>query len=274
MGFMVKSITLIGAGRMGSAMLNGWLGARDDLNISVVAPNPSPALLDLANDGKITLAVAGGDNPSNTTPSDIVVLAVKPQTFLANPNQFTQYTGPNTILTSVMAGVALSKLAGAFSTRKIVRAMPNTPGSIGQGVTLLAASDWVSDAEFSATASLFTGLGHVEGPMSESALQIGTAISGCGPAYVFYFTEMLAKAGADAGLDADIANRLARHTLTGAAGLIAQDATPLPNLREAVASPGGVTRAALDVMMTETRLGALLQDAIEAAIKRDAELSQ
>lgn len=262
-------ITLIGAGRMGMAMLRGWLKTGDDLRIHVVKRTPSKELSSLTEAKRITLATT-----HTGLSADIVILAVKPQTFYADPSQFSAFVGENTGLVSVMAGVSLHKLSEAFGSEKIVRAMPNTPGSIGQGVTLLSALDAVGAPLMTRISGLFAPLGHVEGPMPEADLQKGTAVSGCGPAYVFYFAEMLAKAAQTSGLHPDVAERLARQTVIGAAAQIAtEEDTSLEALRKAVASPGGVTQAALDVMLKDQRLDQMMEEALSAAIARDKELA-
>ena len=262
-----KSIVLIGAGRMGSAMARGWLAADTPPALTIVAARPSPEVTAWATAGKVNL------NPS-VFAADILVVAVKPQVFGTVSADIAQWAGPKTLVLSVMAGISSRQLQADLGSRRIVRAMPNTPGAIGRGVTLLSPAADVTLADVKTARGLLAPLGAVEGPMSEEMMVAAMTVSGCGPAYLFYLTEALAGAGEAQGLPADLAARLARQTMEGAAALMAASPNDPPDhLRRAVTSPGGVTQAALDVLMSEKGFPSLLREALRAAVARDKALS-
>ncbi len=262
---MTRAITLIGAGRMGFAMARGWV-AGGDVALSIVDPAPGGETRDWASSAEVAL------NP-DPAPVDVLVIAVKPQVFPAAIPNITPWIGKDTLTLSVMAGVTLARLGSVLGTDRIIRAMPNTPGAIGQGVSLVAPGSGVRDGDFQTTVDLLSPLGLVEGPLDEESLVTATAVSGCGPAYVFLLAELMAEAGAARGLDPELSSRIARATVEGAAALMAQSEEAPAALRQAVTSPGGVTKAALDVLMAEDAAPSLFKRAFEAAEKRDAELS-
>lgn len=262
---MTRSITLIGAGRMGSAMAKGWV-AGGDVRLSVIDPAPGGAMRDWMADKGVAL---------NPDPSavDILVIAVKPQVFPAALPNITPWIGPDTLVLSVMAGVTLDRLRASLGADRVVRAMPNTPGAIGRGVCLVAPGAGVKAGDYETVAELLSPLGLVEGPIDEDALVTATAVSGCGPAYVFLLAELMAEAGAARGLDPTLSARIARATVEGAAALMAGSEDTPAELRQAVTSPGGVTKAALDVLMAEDAAPSLFERAFAAAEARDRELS-
>ena len=238
------SLTLIGGGRMGSALAGGWISTGGLSSIGIVDPDPSQTLTDWEAAGKITL------NPP-AAPADTLVIAVKPQVFPKVADSLTAYIGPKTDVLSIMAGIPLDQLAETLGTTRVARAMPNTPGLIGKGVAILSMGRGTDTAMADKMRDLLAPLGLVEGPVTEAQLTSATAISGCGPAYLFLLAEVMAGAGASSGLDPDFAARIARATVEGAAALMAESEDSPETLRRNVTSPNGVTQAALDVLMDE-----------------------
>lgn len=260
------SLTLVGAGRMGSALLRGWLKG-PEREITVIEPSPRDDLRALADTGRIRL------NPA-PSPSGIMILAVKPQQFAAVADQARAFIGPKSLAISIMAGVRLAQLSRRLGTDRVIRSMPNTPGSIGRGVTVFAAPDGAVKADLAAARDLLAPLGEVHGPVSEDMMSAVTALSGSGPAYIFLLAEVMTEAGVAQGLPRDLAASLARRTVEGAAALMADsDETP-EALRKAVTSPGGTTQAALDILMGTGGMPALFRNALSAAAQRDRQLSQ
>ncbi len=266
----LKHAVLVGGGRMGSAMARGWLqdlGAAGVGKLSVLEPAPGEDVIEAANAKLISL------NPS-PEPADILVLAVKPQSFTASIDGLRAWVSPNTLVVSIMAGVTLSRISSALGCPRVARAMPNTPGAIGMGATAFALSDACGDPESVATAKLLEPLGLVIGPLKETQMDAVTAVSGSGPAYVFLLVEALAAAGRAAGLEEATANALARETIVGAGALLGEFAESPSELRKAVTSPGGTTAAALDVLMAGGGLPDLMRKAVDAAVRRGAELAR
>jgi len=260
------SLTLVGAGRMGSALLHGWLKgpARE---ISVVEPSPRDEIRALADQGRIQL------NPAPSE-SSIIVLAVKPQQFAAVSEQAKSFVGPGSVAISIMAGVRLAQLSRRLGTERVIRSMPNTPGAIGRGVTVFTAPEAAKPSDLAAARELLAPLGEVHGPVAEDMMSAVTALSGSGPAYIFLLAEMMAQAGVAQGLPEDLAMSLARRTVEGAAALMAESGDTPEALRKAVTSPGGTTQAALDILMDTGGMPALFKDALNAAANRDRQLSQ
>jgi pyrroline-5-carboxylate reductase len=269
-GESLKQAVLVGAGRMGGAMMRGWLR---DLNaaglsaITVVEPQPDADIKRSADAKLIALN-------SEPKPADIVVLAVKPQGFGAAAADLKKWVGPQTLVVSIMAGVTMERIVKALGSEKVARAMPNTPGAIGKGITGYALSPACGNEEALATSRLLEGLGAVVGPLAEANMDAVTAVSGSGPAYVYFLVETLAAAGRSAGLDEATAAALARQTIVGAAALLEQSPQSPAELRKAVTSPGGTTAAALDVLMASGALADLMRKAVDAAAKRGAELAR
>jgi len=261
------ALTLIGAGRMGSALMGGWLKGGFAGKIDVVDPKPSAALTDLAASGEIRL------NPP-VTPAQTLIVAVKPQVFASVSEDIRSHIGPDTTVLSIMAGVSLETLEARLGTPDVARAMPNTPGLVGKGVTLLCFKHGTDTETQNRLRSLLEPLGTVEGPISEDLLPAATAISGCGPAYGFLLAEVMAAAGIAHGLEEGMAHRLARKTVEGAGALMEASPETAATLRQNVTSPNGVTQAALEVLMHDPAMPSLFVDAIAAAIARDRELSQ
>ncbi|BEV46397.1 pyrroline-5-carboxylate reductase [Afipia carboxidovorans] len=263
------TILLAGAGKMGSAMLTGWLAQGVAANkLAVIDPAPSADITKLAAQG---LRI----NPESSALSgvDALVLAVKPQMFADAAPQLRTHVGPETLVLSIMAGVPSAKLAQACGG-KVVRAMPNTPAAIGRGATVAVADKSVGDTQRAIADALLRATGLVEWIEDETLMDAVTAVSGSGPAYVFLLAEELARAGVAAGLPPELATRLARETVAGAGELLHRSELSSETLRKNVTSPGGTTAAALDVLMGANGFQPLLTRAVAAAAKRSRELAK
>jgi pyrroline-5-carboxylate reductase len=263
------SIVLAGAGKMGGAMLTGWLaqGVAAE-KLAVIDPAPSSEIAALAAKG---LHI----NPAQAELGDVaaLVLAVKPQMFADAAPQLRTLVSPSTLVISIMAGVPIAKLSHACGG-KVVRAMPNTPAAIGRGVTVAVADNGVDQQQCALTDALLRATGSVEWIEDETLMDAVTAVSGSGPAYVFLLAEELARAGVAAGLSPDLATRLARETVAGSGELLHRSDLSSETLRKNVTSPGGTTAAALDVLMGPGGFQPLLTRAVAAATKRSKELAK
>jgi len=267
----ISSLGIAGAGRMGSALLKGWANARVQgfaPAITVFEPNLTPDIDPVlkALDAKVNLSTPAA------APFDVLVLAVKPQTFSAAAPSLKAFVGPETLVLSIMAGTTIAKLKSELGAARAVRAMPNTPGAIGKGITAYAAGDALSETDHAQIAALLAPLGGVERAPDEAAIDAVTAVSGSGPAYVFFLVEALAAAGEAEGLERGLAMRLARATITGSGALLEASSECAEALRQAVTSPGGTTAAALQVLMAEDGMKALMRKAVRAAAARAKEL--
>lgn len=262
-----QRITLIGAGRMGSALAGGWLAAGFAGRVDIIDPSPAPVVQDWREAGKVR------HNPP-AEPASVLVVAVKPQVFGALAEEIATWVGPETLVLSIMAGVSLATLEAKLGTRHVIRAMPNTPGLVGKGVTILCTQPGTPETQISTITALLEPLGQVEGPISEAQLPAATAISGCGPAYGFLLAEVMAAAGAAHGLDPELSMRLARKTVEGAGALMEQAEEDAATLRRNVTSPNGVTQAALEVLMSAEAMPSIFETAVAAAIARDIALSK
>jgi pyrroline-5-carboxylate reductase len=266
---LTDTIVLVGAGKMGGAMLAGWLAqGLDARRVAVIEPHPSPEIDALVNNG-IRL------NPS---PKDLglvatLVIAVKPQTFGQAGAMLKPFAAPDTLVISIMAGTTIASIEAACGGR-VVRAMPNTPAAIGRGITVAVPANSVSAAQRTTADALLRATGSVEWVADESLMDAVTAVSGSGPAYVFLLAEELARAGIEAGLPAELATRLARETVAGSGELLHRSDVAASTLRQNVTSPGGTTAAALQVLMGPQGMQSLLTDAVAAATKRSKELAK
>jgi pyrroline-5-carboxylate reductase len=263
-------VVLIGAGNMGGAMLSGWLKSGvPGSAVVVVDPGPSPAML-------ATIADAGASHvkaaPAGLK-AGVLFLAVKPQVMEAVLPAVKSVVGPQTVVVSVAAGKTLAFLEKHLGEAAMVRAMPNTPAMVGRGVTGAYANARVSAEQRDGVNALLRVSGPVEWVPSESDIDSVTALSGSGPAYVFYLVECMAEAGRKLGLQADLAMRLARETVAGAGELLHQSPDDAARLRQNVTSPGGTTAAALSVLMAEDGMQPLFDEALAAARKRAEELA-
>ncbi len=269
---MKGPVVLVGAGKMGGALLDGWLALGIDPG-QLVAIDPNlPAELATA------LAAKGvSANPAYDTlpPAGVLILAVKPQVAPAVIASVRALVGPETVVVSIMAGRTIGFMQEALSQRTaVIRTIPNTPAAIGHGITVAVANAAVTPAQREAASALLGAVGPVEWVEDEALMDVATAVSGSGPAYVFLLAEALGQAGAAAGLPADLADRLARATISGAGALLAQSGIAPGTLRQNVTSPGGTTAAALAVLMDEaTGFGPLLTRAVADATRRSHELA-
>ena len=271
MNELPRSVHLVGAGKMGGALLRGWLraGLAGD-RVTVFDPHPSEDLLALARDHGFGLraTVSGDEQP------DVVVLAVKPQMLDAAAPPYAGTSLEDTVLVSIVAGKTVADLSARFRARAIVRAMPNTPAAVGRGITGAFANPTVTPAQRAMTDALLGCVGVVEWLPREDLVDAVTAVSGSGPAYVFFLAECLADAARAVGLEAAMADRFARATVEGAGALMmAEPTVGADQLRRNVTSPGGTTAAALDVLGRGQALRILLEEAVVAARDRAARLS-
>ena len=267
---MADPVLLVGCGKMGGAMLRGWF-SRGLERALVIEPQPAQ-LGDLAKDARLSLFSDMTELPAGLRPAALV-LAIKPQSMDAALGSYRDLAAA-TITLSIAAGKTLAYLARHLGEVPIVRAMPNLPASIGRGITVAVANSHVAPQQQALAEWLLAACGEVAWVEEEALLDPVTAVSGSGPAYVFLLIETLAKAGEHAGLPPDLAMRLARTTIFGAADLAEAAAETAATLRANVTSPGGTTQAALEVLMGEAGLQPLFDRAIQAATRRSRELGR
>jgi pyrroline-5-carboxylate reductase len=262
-------ILLVGAGKMGRALLEGWLalGIAPD-KLAVVEPQPCSEVCALAARG-VHL------NPHRTFEREIsaLVLAVKPQVAPEVMPNLRSFVGSDTVIVSIMAGRTLRFLESSFAGAAVVRAMPNTPAAIGRGITVAVPNARVSSQQRGLVQAILSAVGVVEWVENESLMDAVTALSGSGPAYVFLLAETMAHAGRAAGLAPALAERLARATVAGSGELLHRSPLDAATLRQNVTSPGGTTAAALDVLMAANGLQELMTKAVAAATRRSQELA-
>ena len=262
-------IVLAGAGKMGGAMLAGWLSqGLDAKRVAVIEPYPSADISALAAKG-LRLNPAAKEFGA----ADTLVVALKPQSFREAGPDLKRFAGPATLVVSIMAGMPIAVIAQACGG-SVVRAMPNTPAAIGRGITVAVAASNVSAAQRGVADALLRATGSVEWVDDENLMDAVTAVSGSGPAYVFLLAEELARAGVEAGLPEELATKLARETVAGSGELLHRSDLPSATLRQNVTSPGGTTAAALEVLMGPDGLQSLLTRAVAAATRRSKELAK
>ncbi|MEM7727908.1 MAG: pyrroline-5-carboxylate reductase [Pseudomonadota bacterium] len=268
---MAYTHLIAGAGNMGGALLSGWLdsGLLSPRNLVILDPSPG---------GEAVYAIERGAKHASG-PADVpesvgtILLAVKPQLFPQIRRKLADAVADDALVISIMAGLSMASLQRTFPEADVVRAMPNTPASLGKGVTAYAAPRDLSAERVTSVETLLGATGTVLRVADDMQIDAVTAVSGSGPAYVFHMCEALAKAAQSVGLPPDVAAALARQTLIGASGLLeASDRSPT-ELREAVTSPGGTTQAALDILMASSGMEPLMQKAVQAAFDRACELS-
>ncbi len=267
------SLLLVGAGKMGGAMLDGWLArGLNPKKLVVIEPQPGKAVKALTRRG-IRLNPKPG--PKAKADATAIVIAVKPQTATEAVPPLGLYVGKSTLVLSIMAGRTLRLLERTLPPGSaIVRAMPNLPASIGLGISVAVANANVSAKQRKQATDLLAAIGKVEWVGDEALIDAVTALSGSGPAYIFLLAEAMTKAGIAAGLPAPLAARLARETVTGSGELLHRSDLDAATLRQNVTSPGGTTAAALEVLMAAVDgLDPLLAKAIAAAAKRSRELA-
>jgi len=264
----VSAILLIGAGRMGGALLSGWV-KRKIGPIVAVEPTPSRELKAFARRNRVALAA----RTAGTMKARACIVALKPQVLKDQAAGLKPIADSGALMISIAAGTNVATLRRAWGRKaRIVRAMPNTPGAIGRGITALYAARGTTAKDRALAAELLSALGEIVWVKTESEIDAVTALSGSGPAYVFHLVEALAEAGVAVGLSRAVAEKLARATVAGSGALLDADAAPAAKLRQNVTSPGGTTEAALKVLMAKNGLSALMRRAVAAARKRAREL--
>ncbi|MBV9044895.1 MAG: pyrroline-5-carboxylate reductase, partial [Alphaproteobacteria bacterium] len=240
-------ILLVGAGRMGLALLKGWI-ARRIRPVIVIEPKPSPELKKIARHHRVPLfadrkAVAG-------MPLTACIVALKPQVLKTEAAAFRSIAESGALMISIAAGTGTKAMGTTWGKKaRVVRAMPNLPGAIGRGMTALYAGKGVTSKDRTLAESLVAALGDTAWVKSERDIDVVTAVSGSGPAYVFLLAEALEAAARAEGLSPALAARLARATVAGSGALLDADPTPAATLRDNVTSKGGTTAAALAVLM-------------------------
>ncbi|MDP2259051.1 MAG: pyrroline-5-carboxylate reductase [Caulobacter sp.] len=261
-----RTVLLVGAGRMGGAMIEGWrvAGPVSMDELIVRDPHPSPEARRASEYGAV-LDPADADLGRAAT----VVLAVKPQLWRQVAAEIEPFLAPDAIIVSVAAGVAGADIAAALGGRLVARVMPTTAVAIGQGAVTIHSD---SDEARARAHALFATLGSVVDVEDEALMHAATAVSGSGPAYLYAFVEALEAAGVKAGVPAADAATLARATVSGAAALMAAGDTPPAELRRQVTSPGGTTAAGLEVLTGSGDLQQLLAETVAAAVRRSKEL--
>lgn len=263
---------LIGCGKMGSAILKAWL--EQGLNPKAVivvdpcahetAPKEIPPSFCYDN-------VKGLDTDK---PPSLVVLAVKPQVMDSVLADLKPKLNDKSLLITIAAGITMGGVAKRCGTENaIIRAMPNTPAAIKKGITALIKNQNATNDDAALAEKLFSACGKTVWLDDESQFDAVTALSGSGPAYVFYLVEAMAEAGVMLGLDEGVATDLARQTLIGAAGLLQESNESANKLRENVTSPNGTTEAALSILMADSGLKKLMSEAMKKARDRGIELS-
>jgi pyrroline-5-carboxylate reductase len=266
-----STLLLVGCGKMGGALLRGWLERRAVGRFHVVEPGAGAAAF--ADTPGVTVHADAGSLPPDLAP-DVVVLAVKPQAMADALPAYRRFAAGGAVFLSIAAGKTLGSFARALgAAAPVVRAMPNTPAAIGRGISVATASATVDGGQRALCDRLLAAVGEVGWVEDEALIDAVTAVSGSGPAYVFLLIECLAKAGVAAGLPEALALQLARETVAGAGELARLSADPPATLRENVTSPNGTTRAALDVLMAPDGLELLMIRAVDAATRRSRELA-
>ena len=266
------SLLLAGAGKMGGAMLSGWLDrGLDPRQIIVQDPGPPPEVAALIS--RHGIAQRTGPEPL-TSPPAVILVAVKPQVMDQVFPPLAKLAGKDTVVLSVAAGKTIAGFEKHLPQgAAVVRSIPNTPAAIGRGITVCCANGNVTAGQRETCQALLSAIGEVGWVEDEGLIDAATAVSGSGPAYVFLLAECLAEAGRAVGLDSNLAKQLANATVSGAGELLRQSGLEAATLRQNVTSPNGTTAAALAVLMANDGLQPLLTKAIQAAEQRSRELS-
>jgi len=268
-------VCLIGYGKMGSALLSGWLEQDAGYEFSIIEPYfDAEVRQKLEQSAHVTWYENGAELEAGTD-FDVVVLAVKPQ-IMGDVLAGCRHIGTSdTVFVSIAAGLSIETLQGYIpQSQAIIRAMPNSPAKVQMGITAMVASTAVTPEMEDAAKSLLCAIGEVVDIDDENLMDAVTAVSGSGPAYVFYLVEAMAQAGLSLGLDEKTAMILARQTVIGAGQLMAGDEADASTLRQNVTSEGGTTAAALSVLMADEGLSPLMEKALTAARNRGVELSK
>ncbi len=271
---MLSKLLLVGCGKMGEALLTGWLkqGFAPE-QITVVEPKEKTSET-LKNSYGVKFITSPNIFNSSNRP-DVIIFAVKPQIMDEVVQNYNSFNDKETVYLSIAAGKNIAyyeKMLGAETS--IVRAMPNTPASVGRGITVCCPNVNVSKKQISICEDLMKSVGEVIWLKDETQIDIVTALSGGGPAYVFLLTECLSNAGIEAGLPEKLAKRLARATVIGSGELLHRSIEDPSTLRENVTSPGGTTAEALRILMAKEGWQSLMNDAIMAATKKSRNLNK
>jgi pyrroline-5-carboxylate reductase len=265
------TLVLVGAGKMGGAMLEGWLKAgADPRKVVALDPNPPTEVKALLDKHGIR------HNPplSELGPVEVVLVAVKPQIMDDVLQPLRGLAASKPLVLSIVAGKTLAKFADYFGAdASIIRSMPNTPAAVGRGITAIVGNAHVTAAQSALAEALLSTIGEVVRVNREEEIDWVTGVSGSGPAYVFHFTECLTAAGVKLGLAPDVAEKLARATVSGAGELMRQSGIDAGTLRQNVTSPKGTTYEALQVLMADDGMKPLVEKAVEAAARRSKELA-
>ena len=264
-------LVLVGAGKMGGAMLEGWLerGVAGS-SVAILDPGPPPEIEKLIADH----GIAHNPPVDSITDAEVVLLAVKPQIMDAVLPSVVPLVASGPVFLSVAAGKTIANFEAHLSAEAaIVRAMPNTPAAVGRGITVICPNAIATGDQVALCKELLEAVGKVEVIDDESLMDAVTGVSGSGPAYVFLLAEAMAAAGVRAGLPEDLAMELARATVCGAGELMHRSPLAASTLRENVTSPNGTTAAALDVLRSPDGMEKLLTEAIAAATDRSRELA-
>lgn len=266
-------LVLAGCGKMGGAMLAGWLArGLAPSQVMVQDPGPPPDLAAFLVSHNIKVVPVLGDL---ARPPSVIVVAVKPQLMDQVFPALARHAGAQTLVISIAAGKALASFEKHLGERAaVIRAMPNTPAAVGRGITVCCPNVHVTAAQKSLCADLLGAVGEVGWVGDEALMDAVTAVSGSGPAYVFLMAEALEAAAIAEGLEPGLARQLARATVAGSGELMRQSALDAAELRRNVTSPGGTTAAALAVLMADDGMGPLLTRAVAAATRRGRELGK
>jgi pyrroline-5-carboxylate reductase len=262
---------VVGAGKMGGALLEGWIASK------VIAPEQLVILDPYPGDAAKT-AIASGAKHLNEPNEDLqsiqyLLLAIKPQMFGKLTPAIAKAISNDALVISILAGTSLASLQDIFKTQSLIRAMPNTPAAIGKGITAYTKGPNVTETQITMTEQLLAAGGKVHHVANEHLIDVVTAVSGSGPAYVFHLVESLEAAAVKIGLPEELAPDFARQTIIGAAGLLETSNEPASILRQNVTSPNGTTQAALDVLMGIEGLPSLMRETVQAALQRAKELA-
>ena len=268
-----RPLLLVGGGKMGEALLAGWL--RQGLSHkAVIVVEPEAARREFVAKTHHVRTLARADQLSGAVVPETLVLAVKPQMMADALATCVGRLGPDTLVLSIAAGKPIAQFEQTLGAQLgVVRAMPNTPAAVGRGVTVLCANAQATESQRELAERLMEAVGTVHWVEDEELMHAVTAVSGSGPAYVFHLIEALAAAGVQAGLPEPLAMDLARGTVVGAGELARQSTESAAQLRVNVTSPGGTTAAALQVLTAADGFGAVLARAVAAAAQRSRELA-
>ena len=265
-------LALVGAGKMGGALIAGWLErGLDPKLVFVQDPGPPPEVSRLLEKHGIGVHAT---LPASMPEPAVLLVAVKPQVMDEVFPPVARRAGESTVVLSVAAGRTIAGFARHLPEgTAIIRSIPNTPAAVGRGITVCCPNAHVSKAQRDLAQALLSAVGEVGWVDDEAQIDTATAVSGSGPAYVFLLAECLAKAGVAAGLSPELSRQLADSTVAGSGELLRRSGEDPAILRKNVTSPGGTTAAALAVLMSDSGLAVLMEKAVEAAAKRSRELS-